>query len=191
MIYLLLGPPGAGKTTQLERLTTELKLTGFSLGTVLRQQAPRTVRDQISRGQLAPHDLALKLVDQALKKHFAGPGRRPVVFDSFPKHSLEADWLIRHYGQRLGAVFFLAIDRQQSDRRLSRRARTDDSQMTVVDRSRIFAAQEPQLVQTFLAAGKPIYYLNGAADQDWLFYQLKTALTVGLGQLSQRPPRAT
>ncbi len=86
MNIALLGPPGAGKGTQAQRICHEFNLAHLSSGDVLRAEkmagTPQglRIRDFIDKGMLVPDDLMIQLM---LEKILALPGG--FVLDGFPR----------------------------------------------------------------------------------------------------------
>ena len=71
---ILLGPPGAGKGTQAERLAKELSIPHISTGVILRDAASEgtelgnKAKEVMDRGQLVSDEIMIGLVDERLRK---------------------------------------------------------------------------------------------------------------------------
>jgi uncharacterized protein YprB with RNaseH-like and TPR domain/predicted nuclease with RNAse H fold/adenylate kinase family enzyme len=82
---VLIGLPGAGKTTLSRALAQRLGWQCFVLGDALRERAAKdtSLRDSLARGDLAPESLVQELVSQA-----ANQGDEYGLFvDGFPRHT--------------------------------------------------------------------------------------------------------
>lgn len=126
-VIILLGPPGAGKGTQAERLSSSLGIPSISTGEMLRQEC-RTgtalglqVQSQLEAGHLVKDELIQEVVSQRLKQPDCALG---CVLDGFPRTAAQARFLDRLLaGSPLTApvVFDLAIAPQILIDRLSSR----------------------------------------------------------------------
>src|SRR5262245_54564739 len=85
---LLLGPPGAGKGTQAERLAAKLGLPHISTGEILRAEVAKgsplgeRARGAMERGELVTDDLMLDIVQARLHAEDCTGG---FILDGFPR----------------------------------------------------------------------------------------------------------
>lgn len=127
VIYVM-GPPGAGKGTQVALLAEKTGYQQFSTGnafrTVSRQDTPigKKVKALIDNGHLAPPELAAEIVIAAVEEQVShGKG---VIFDGTPRTLTEATlvdafFANRGYGRPL--VLHLVIDKDEMIKRNSKR----------------------------------------------------------------------
>jgi adenylate kinase len=93
---VLLGPPGAGKGTQAERLAARLKVPRISTGDLLREAVAHgtplggLVRAVMARGDLVSDDLMIEVVRERLGRPDAAAG---FVLDGFPRTTRQAEAL--------------------------------------------------------------------------------------------------
>lgn len=115
MNIILLGPPGAGKGTQAEKLVAERGMVQLSTGDMLR--AARTsgtemgqkVAEVMDRGDLVTDEIVIGLIEEKLQ---SGDGNG-FIFDGFPRTLAQADALgelLDAHGQGLNAVIELSVN---------------------------------------------------------------------------------
>jgi len=116
MRLVLLGPPGAGKGTQAERLVARYNIVPLSTGDMLRAAVAAEnaiglkVKDVIERGDLVPDELVIALIAQRID---APEARNGIILDGFPrtvKQAEELDKLLKDRGLKLDAVIELKVD---------------------------------------------------------------------------------
>ncbi len=116
MRLVLLGPPGAGKGTQTERLVARYNIVPLSTGDMLRAAVAaenaigKKVKDTISRGDLVPDEKVVSLIAQAID---APEAKNGFILDGFPRTVKQAealDRLLKDRGLKLDAVIELKVD---------------------------------------------------------------------------------
>ncbi|HEX5829463.1 MAG TPA: adenylate kinase [Gemmatimonadaceae bacterium] len=127
MILVLLGPPGAGKGTQGERLAATLGVPKIATGDVLRaavrESTPlgREAKAAMDRGDLVPDEVILGIMKEALAKPDAARG---AVLDGVVRTVPQAEGLERvlaELGKRLDGVLLFEVPEEELVRRLSGR----------------------------------------------------------------------
>jgi adenylate kinase len=122
---VLLGPPGSGKGTQTERLSSELKLTKISTGDLLREavrnNTPLGVKAKgfMDAGRLVPNDLVVDLVKEKMKSVKGG-----VILDGFPR-SLEQAQLLDKFA-KIDLVIDIVVNEESLIKRLTMRRTCKD-----------------------------------------------------------------
>jgi len=108
---ILLGPPGAGKGTQAQRVAQRYHLPHLSTGDMFRDhiqrgtELGRKAKPLMERGELVPDEIVLGMVEDRIGQPDCAHG---FVFDGFPRTHRQADDLERICrGHRLGCTVVL------------------------------------------------------------------------------------
>lgn len=116
MRLILLGPPGAGKGTQSERLVAKHGIVQLSTGDMLRAAIAAgtpvglEAKDIMARGELVPDDIVVGIVSERIEAPDAHNG---FVLDGFPRTVAQAealDAMLARKGMALDAVVQLKVD---------------------------------------------------------------------------------
>jgi adenylate kinase len=115
-VFILLGPPGAGKGTQAKLLEERFGLVQLSTGDLLRAavkagtEAGRNAKAVMDAGGLVSDEIVLAV----LKDRLAAPDvARGVILDGFPRTTGQAealDRLLAGSGQQIDAAVSLEVD---------------------------------------------------------------------------------
>src|SRR5262245_36762922 len=126
-IFVMLGPPGAGKGTQAARLSEELGLPAVSSGDLFRAavrektELGEEVRRYTDRGQLVPDAVTIRIVADRLAQPDAAAG---VILDGFPRTRPQAealDRLLAKQGAKVTNALYIEVDAPEVVKRLSGR----------------------------------------------------------------------
>jgi adenylate kinase len=124
---ILLGPPGAGKGTQAERLQADFALAHISTGDMLRAQVSQgtelgvRAQEYMNAGELVPDEVILGMIGERIGEQDARDG---FLLDGFPRNVTQADALAAKLAgaeRRLTAVILIDVADEEVVRRLAGR----------------------------------------------------------------------
>ncbi len=124
MLVIFLGPPGAGKGTQAQRLVAEKGFMHISTGDLLREAVKNRTplglkaKEYMDRGELVPDDLIVALIKEKL------PKEGNVILDGFPRTIAQAealDKMLEELGKKVDAVVLFEVPDEVVIERLSGR----------------------------------------------------------------------
>src|SRR5213083_2122399 len=122
---ILLGPPGAGKGTQAERLVSDFDLPYYATGDILRAavseetELGNEAKSYIDKGELVPDDLICRVIMERIDSPEAEDG---FLLDGFPRTVKQAEVLedaLAKRDRRLTAALQIDVSDDEVVRRLS------------------------------------------------------------------------
>jgi len=115
MYVVLLGPPGAGKGTQAQLISSKLELPHISSGDIFREnlkaqtELGKLARGYIDRGELVPDDVTIAMIEGRLKRPDCHSG---ALLDGFPRTPAQAealDALLAKDGNKVDIVPYINV----------------------------------------------------------------------------------
>jgi adenylate kinase len=197
MRLILLGPPGAGKGTQAQRLVAKHGIVQLSTGDMLRAAVAagtpvgRTAKDIMDRGDLVPDNVVVAIVSDRIDEPDAKNG---FILDGFPRTVAQAEALERmlaEKGLKLDGVVELKVDEGILVRRIESRIketlargeplRKDDDPEILKTRLEAYRRQTAPLIEYYREKGS-LRAVDGMAPIDevtaainWIFAPGKPA----------------
>lgn len=154
---LFLGPPGAGKGTQAQRLALENHLLHLSTGDMLRAEVlagtefGQQAQAVMARGELVSDALVLAIVGHRLEDHSQG-----WLLDGFPRNLGQAtalDSLLFQLNQSIELVLLMALPDEILVQRMLSRGRADDTEAVIRHRLEVYRQQTAPLIDHYQQLG--------------------------------------
>lgn len=184
MRLILLGPPGAGKGTQAEKLVFYLGIPQISTGDMLRQarleqtELGKKAESYMKAGELVPDDVVIGIVNERLGQKDCHEG---YILDGFPRSVSQAaalDKMLEARGESITAVVNMIVPEQELLNRLLVRKREDDNEAVIRERLRVYSEQTEPLIDYYRSHGV-LKEVEGLGTIDEIFERILGALPTG------------
>jgi adenylate kinase len=152
---VLLGPPGAGKGTQAQKLAEKLGIPHISTGDLFRDNITRETelgveaKKYLDSGDLVPATLTNRLVEDRLDDADAADG---FILDGFPRSVEQAEALkdmLAARNTKLDAVLEFRVSEEELLDRLKSRGRADDTEDVILNRMKVYRDETAPLLDYY------------------------------------------
>lgn len=172
---LIVGPPGAGKGTQAERIVEKLGVPAISTGDIFRANVSNETelgvlaKSYMDKGEYVPDSVTNEMVESRLAEDDAANG---FLLDGYPRTvaQVEAlDGILEKLGVALDAVILLDVESEAIVQRLLQRGkeqgRSDDNEETIRRRIDVYGEQTTPLIDIYDKRGL-VKRVDGMKDID-------------------------
>jgi adenylate kinase len=187
MNVLLLGPQGAGKGTQAQRISAEYGVPHIATGDMLRAaiaagtELGLRVKPIYDAGELVPDDLMIELIRERLGQDDAQDG---FVLDGFPRTMAQAealDAMLAEIDRDLDVVLELQIDDEgilieRMLKRAREEGRADDTPESIRRRLDLYYRETQPLVEYYRSRRNNVVGIHASGTVDEVFAEVQQAL---------------
>ncbi|MDT5019222.1 MAG: adenylate kinase [Mycobacterium sp.] len=155
MRLVLLGPPGAGKGTQAQKLSDKLGIPQISTGDLFRENISQgtplgvEAKRYLDAGDLVPSELTNKLVEDRIEQPDAADG---FILDGYPRSVAQAealDEMLTNHSTKLDAVLEFSVSEDELLKRLMSRGRADDTEDVIRNRMQVYRDETEPLLNYY------------------------------------------
>ncbi|MFN6551598.1 adenylate kinase [Mycolicibacterium septicum] len=155
MRVVLLGPPGAGKGTQAEKLSEKLGIPQISTGDLFRKNIGDgtplglEAKRYLDAGDLVPAELTNRLVEDRIDQADAADG---FILDGYPRSVEQAGALkdmLAARNTQLDAVVEFQVSEDELLTRLKGRGRADDTDEVIRNRMKVYRDETEPLLEYY------------------------------------------
>ena len=191
MNVILLGPPGAGKGTQAQRLEERHGMKQLSTGDMLRALVAsgsalgQKAKEIMDAGQLMPDELMVQMISDRIAQADCAGG---FILDGFPRTVRQAealDEMLAAQGMKLHAVIEMRVadevlvDRINTRIAQSQTARSDDNVETLKKRLDVYHGQTAPILPYYEAQGR-LSTVDGMKSIDQVSEEIEAILTAAV-----------
>jgi adenylate kinase len=190
MKLILLGPPGAGKGTQAQRIASTFAIPQLSTGDMLRAAVAQGTKigkkagPLMEAGKLVPDDVVVGVIAERIE---APDCKNGFILDGFPRTVKQAealDQMLRKKKTGLDVVIEIRVDEAELFNRIETRikqagaagARADDNPETLKKRIAVYNEQTAPLIPYYQKT-KKLKVVDGMKPVDAVWTQIETILT--------------
>ena len=181
MRIVFIGPPGAGKGTQAQKIVERYMIAHLSTGDMLRAardaKTPLGLKadEYMSRGELVPDDIIIDLIRERLQ---SADCRRGYLLDGFPRTIAQAealDGMLASQNTPLDVVLELQVPEEELFRRLAGRGRADDKPEVIRQRLVAYRTQTEPLLDYYRRKNL-LRTVDGLGTVDEIFDRIRAIL---------------
>lgn len=186
-IIIMLGLPGAGKTTQSLLIRERYNLCHISTGDMIREEIENKsplglkYKNLIAGGEFVSDDVIMEFIENRLASENAVKG---FVFDGFPRTLPQAqlfEALLKKTKPGSVYVFLLSVTEEEAIGRLLQRGkcsgRKDDNEAAIKNRMEIYKERTQDAVDHYMSKNRVII-INGMKDVAEVFDELAQRISV-------------
>lgn len=177
-MIVLVGPPGAGKSTQAALLEERLHYRWISMGRLAREDNDPEMKKTMAKGELLPNKYIQGLLEKAESMI---PQDQRILLDGYPRDDEQIGVMLEfvHKEKRpIKAVVHIKLEEDVAIERLSRRGRADDSPEIIRERFKnMYDDEIGPILRDFKKEGIKIIEVDGSGTVEEVYEDIQEALS--------------
>jgi len=152
MKIIFLGIQGSGKSTQAKIAAEKLSLPYIETSQLLREKSngededAKRITEALDRGNLVPNEITIRTLKERLEKPDCHQG---YILDGYPRNEEQ----FQNLDDDINRVFYVAVSDEETIKRLSKRARHDDTGKALKRRMDLYHRQTEPVLDKFREKG--------------------------------------
>ncbi len=150
-ITIFLGPPGAGKGTQAEKISDKFNIPHISTGVMLREHVENetelglVAKEILNKGNLVSDELVTSMLIERLENDDCEKG---AILDGFPRTITQAESL-NIEGLNIKTVILFEVNETELIKRMVERGREDDTEESIKVRLDVYRDETLPLIKFY------------------------------------------
>lgn len=177
-MLIILGPTGAGKSSQAARLEQKYPIYKWiEIGGLLRESLDPKVKKTIEKGILISDDLVTTLVADAIHQI---PSSKQPLLDGYPRSVGQAHGfsdVMARLERNIVNVIHITIQREIAEERLAKRARSDDTKATIARKWQVFKTETMPVIEAYAKSGL-VAEINGDGSVEEVGQRIDKAINL-------------
>ena len=152
MKIIFLGIQGSGKSTQAKIAAEKLNLPYIETSQLLREKRAQEnenaerIAEALDKGNLVPNEITIRILKERLEKPDCQKG---YILDGYPRNEEQ----FQNLDSDIDKVFYVAVSDEETIRRLSKRARHDDTGQALKRRMELYHKETEPMLDKFREKG--------------------------------------
>lgn len=177
-MILLMGPAGAGKSLQGQKLADEHGYAYISSGEIFRLLVTGHRRAEMLEGKLLSDDEVINVFDKVLDIIDTND---EFILDGFPRTSKQVDWLMGQVEAgrfKKPVVVHMDVSEKATRERLAKRGRPDDTEAAITERYRLYESATQPILKQYVDYGVTVHEVSADGTPTEVYGHITKALNI-------------
>lgn len=171
-MIILMGLAGSGKSTQGQILAAETGRVWLSAGEVLRRT--KQFKSVLDSGGLVDDAIVIPMMTGAIAQAIVEG--KEIILDGYPRDIEQAEWIAENAADRIEAVLYIEVPKDELLRRIALRGRTDDTEEAIKRRFAVVEQNIKAVCEILHGKGVKIFKIDGVGTMEEVAARLHQVL---------------